>query len=522
MTCKPKLLAAAILLAIGGTASAEVVEHPAVGRALGLIQAHAAAIHAGGNDRFLARDVIVDGDGTEHVRFNRTYAGLPVIGGDVVVHSRNGLFVSTSLTQRGELSLDVHPVLQRQDAIFAAGIRFGSQFRGTPAAELVIYARGATPVLAYRVGLVSDDADMTYIVDARNGRLLDSWSNLETAAAIGTGKTLYSGNIALTTKVVTGGFQLLDPSRGGSYTINASGRSAGQVFTDADNSWGNNSNSDPATAAADAQFGVATTWDYYKNVHGRNGIANTGQGSYNRVHYGRKYSNAFWSDSCFCMTYGDGDGVVVGPLVSLDITGHEMSHGVMARTANLTYSGESGGLNEANSDIMGTMVEFYANNASDTGDYLLGEESFIANIPGSANQTALRFMWSPNKDGASADCWYPGLGSLDVHYSSGPANHFYYLLAEGSGSKTFSGVTHAPTTCKAGDTKKGTGNVSLAGIGRAKAEKIWYRAVAVYMTSSTDYAGARAATISAAKDLYGALSTEANAVAASWGAVGVN
>uniref|UniRef100_UPI0013D3529C M4 family metallopeptidase n=3 Tax=Pseudomonadota TaxID=1224 RepID=UPI0013D3529C len=79
--------------------------------------------------------------------------------------------------------------------------------------------------------------------------------------------------------------------------------------------------------------------------------------AYNRVHYSRNYNNAYWSDACFCMTYGDGDGTTLRPLVALDVAGHEMTHGVTSRTANLTYSGESGGLNEATSDIFGTMVE---------------------------------------------------------------------------------------------------------------------------------------------------------------------
>jgi Zn-dependent metalloprotease len=216
------------------------------------------------------------------------------------------------------------------------------------------------------------------------------------------------------------------------------------------------------------------------------------------------------------MSYGDGDGVTYGPLVDLDVAGHEMSHGVTSRSANLTYSGESGGLNEANSDIMGSMVEFYANNALDTPDYLIGEEIYIANVSGSNNQKALRYMYRPNKDGSSADCWYSTVGSLDVHYSSGPANHFFYLLAEGTGAKAYSGMDHTPSVCKAGDTKSGTGTGSLTGIGRDAATKIWYRALTVYMTSSTNYAGAKTATLSAAADLYGNGSTEYNAVNTAW------
>ena len=105
----------------------------------------------------------------------------------------------------------------------------------------------------------------------------------------------------------------------------------------------------------------------------------TAAGSYNRVHYGKNYVNAFWDGTK--MTYGDGDGTSYGPLVSLDVAGHEMSHGVTEHSANLTYEGESGGLNEATSDIFGTMVEFYAANPNDPGDYLIGEEFDLANAP---------------------------------------------------------------------------------------------------------------------------------------------
>jgi len=322
------------------------------------------------------------------------------------------------------------------------------------------------------------------------------------------------GNVVLATKPIVGGYELRDPSRGGGFTVNAAlGATSGQTYKDTDNIWGNNSASDLVSAAADAQFGMSVTWDFYKNTFGRAGIANNGQGAYNRVHFGRKYANAYWLDSCFCMTYGDGDGIELGPLVSLDIAGHEISHGVMSHTANLTYVGESGGLNEANSDIFGSMVEFYANNPLDTGDYLIGEAVYRSNVPQSSNQVALRYMFNPSKDGTSPNCYYATIGSRDVHFSSAPANHFFYLLAEGTGAHTYSGVNHTSPTCNGS---------TLAGIGRAKAERIWYRAISVYMTSDTNYAGARSATLSAASDLYGPSSAERAAVAAAWSAVSVN
>ena len=322
-----------------------------------------------------------------------------------------------------------------------------------------------------------------------------------------------------TTKCGTS-YQMVDSTRGGGATHNMSMKTSGMgtVFTGSTNTWGNNLLSDAQTVAADAHYGVATTWDYFKNTHGRSGIANDGKGAVSRVHYGRNYQNAFWSDSCFCMTFGDGDnGASIYPLVAIDVAGHEMSHGVTSRSANLTYSGESGGLNEATSDIFGTMVEYYANNANDPGDYVIGEELF----PNNANMSnAIRWMFKPSLDGRSPDCYTGSLGSLDVHYSSGVANHFYYLLAEGAvvpsgfGSGTWANLSPASLVCN--------GNTSLAGIGRDAAGKIWYRALTVYMTSSTNYAAARTATINAATDLYGATSAQTNAVKAAWSAVSVN
>ena len=512
MHLKTKLYAVAVLaMAVG---NAQAANQAPAGRALELLRSHASAARSSAHDQYVARGVIVDRDGTEHVRFDRTYAGLPVIGGDLVVHSRGGKYKGVSATQGEPLSLSVRPSFDSTAAVVAAGAEFGADFTGKPESTLVVYARGAKPRLAWQVRLQNERADMTYIVDAHAGRVLDRWSNRQTAVANGTAKTLYAGDVALTTNSIFNGFEMRDPSRGGMRTIDASNsRTSGQVYKDADNIWGNYSASDPASGAADAHYGAAVTWDYFKYTHGRLGIANDGKGAYSRVHYGFGYNNAYWNDSCFCMTYGDGDGVNLTPLVALDIAGHEMSHGVNSRSANLIYSGESGGLNEANSDILGTMVEFYANNNQDTPDYLIGEEVFVGNVPGSANQRALRYMFNPFADKRSPNCYYNGLGDLDVHYSSGVANLFFYLLAEGTGAKTYSGVSHTPPTCNGS---------SFAGIGRAKAERIWYRALTVYFTSSTDYAGARAGTISAANDLYGAASAEATAVATAWSAVSVN
>ena len=122
-------------------------------------------------------------------------------------------------------------------------------------------------------------------------------------------------------------------------------------------------------------------------------------------------------------------------------------------------------------------------------------------------------MDKPSSDGASYDCWSTQVGQADVHYSSGVGNHFFYLLAEGSGAKTIGGIAHSSATCNGS---------TVTGIGRDAAAKIWYRALTVYMTSGTTYQGARTATLNAARDLYGAGSAQQNAVAAAWSGVNVS
>ena len=458
-------------------------------------------------------DVLLDELGQAHVRYYQRYRGAPVFEGEAIVHvdlaSETVLGTTDALVEFE--SLDVRPVLTAARARAVALGHFGLAQGVAGRDDLAIVVAGGVARLAWHVRAQGEDArgpiDSIALVDARGGRVLRSWSNVQTGAAAGTGQGFFNGTVALTTDLVSSTYNLRDPLRGNQYTINMKNRSnGGSIFTDADNLWGNFTLSNTQTVGVDAQYGTGVTWDYYKTVHGRNGIANNGTGAYNRVHYGRSYNNAFWSDSCFCMTYGDGDGVTFNPFDSLDVAGHEMSHGVTSRTANLTYSGESGGLNEGTSDIFGTMVEFYANNTNDTPDYLIGEKLY------KSGTSALRSMVNPSSDGVSADCWYSSVGSLNVHYSSGVANHFYYLLAEG----TANGIPSK--TCVAA-ARVATGTGTVAGIGRSAAERIWYRALTVYMTSSTNYAAARTATINAANDLFGAGSAQSNAVAAAWTAV---
>ncbi|GAA2447313.1 M4 family metallopeptidase [Streptomyces glaucus] len=476
-------------------------------------------IGLGAKEKLVVKDVVKDADGTVHTRYERTYDGLPVLGGDLVVHeSESG--ETTGVTRATAAAVEVASVTPKvaaaraeRQALAAAKAAGSERTAADSAPRKVIWAADGRPTLAYEtvVGGLQDDGtpnELHVVTDAATGEKLHEWQGVET----GTGKGLYSGTVTLGTYKSGTTYQLYDTARGGHRTYNlARGTSGtGTLFTDADDVWGTgtaSSSSTDQTAAVDAAYGAQVTWDFYKNTFGRNGIGNDGKAAYSRVHYGSNYVNAFWSDSCFCMTYGDGSGNT-HPLTSLDVAGHEMSHGVTSHTAGLNYSGESGGLNEATSDIFGTGAEFYAGNSADAGDYLIGEKIDI-----NGDGTPLRYMDKPSKDGASRDYWSSGLGGVDVHYSSGPANHFFYLLAEGSGTKTINGVTYSSPTYNGS---------SVTGIGRAKALQIWYKALTTYMTSTTNYKGARTATLNAAAALYGSGSAEYGAVAAAWSAVNVS
>ena len=529
MHLTPKVLSAAVLLAHGGTAFA--APNPMADQARLLIGSHRAAVQASSADAFVFKDAIRDNDGTEHVRFDRTFRGLPVLGGDVVVHSRGGQFKSASLSLSTSARPALSPKIPADQAMVEAGAKFGGKIDTVSTTGLVVYAMNHAPVLAYEIRVrgvspTQGEADMRYFVDARNGKVLDGWNTIQTAAAVGTGKTLLVGNVSLNTSTGTGGYQLVDSTRGGGNTRNGLGKvidnvySSAAIMTDADNSWGNNATSDVASEASDAHYGVQQTWDFYKNMFGRSGIYNDGVGVKSIVHVTFRNQgpatggNAAWYGAPYkFMAYGLGT-TSWYPVVAIDVAGHEMTHGVTEATAGLSYSNDAGGLNEASSDIMGTMVEYFTNNANDTPDYMIGEKIYKSNPTG---HTALRYMFLPGAaDGNRSYNCYPagGLTGVDPHYSSGPGNHFFYLLAEGAVNPAGFSYTPAQLVCN--------GNTSLAGVGRDAATRIYYRALTVYFTSAETYPQARAHTLQAAADLYGAGSAQYNGVAAAWSAVNVN
>ncbi|MEV7673055.1 M4 family metallopeptidase [Streptomyces sp. NPDC088752] len=482
--------------------------------------ATARALGLGSDERLVVKDVLIDADGSRHVRYDRTYRGLSVIGGDLVVHlAEDGGITGSDLAHQGAIRIaGTTPKLTAADAS-ARAVKHARHVKRAKAdskdSTLVVYAVGKIPVLAYRSTVTGEGetgpaSRQAVIVDATSGVPLDQYELHQSATGTGNGVTV--GQVSIETTQTAGGYTLTDAAHGGTIVYDSynspqsNPKQNARTFSKTTNSWGNGTSSSRESAAVDASYGLAKTWDYYKNSFNRSGIRNDGRGARAYVHVDNSLVNAFYDDDCFCMYFGDGSSQNGNtPVTALDVAGHEMSHGVTAATANLTYSGESGGLNEATSDIFGTMVEFSAGNTGDPGDYYIGEK---LNMSGGY----MRRMDNPAADGSSLSCWNSGAGSADVHYSSGIGNHFFYLAAEGTGAKTIGGRSHTGTTCN---------NDTFTGIGKDKAAAVWYRALTTYMTSATNYAGARTATLQAAADLYGTNSQERYLLSKAWAAVSV-
>jgi Zn-dependent metalloprotease len=532
--------------------------------------AHASATGVTRGDELRAQDVLIDPEGARHVRFMRTHQGMPVLGGDLIVHLSHKLAytgVTRAAAQSVKLATTQAELTAGQAEAKAAAVAKGDA--GT--AQLVVDARDGGAALAYRIP-VSDSSTAeatgtsTVVVDAVTGKvrsntpdsdeflspkLLDTLrergvtldpatgtavqpNSLTAAAAAsravhypvtasGTGTSLFVGKVPLTTtRTARTSYLLKDPTHWGTETRDAKGKelenfAQGEKFTTTNDKWGNGAVSHRDTVAVDAQYGITKTLDFYKKTFGRKGIANNGKAARGMVHFGEKVANAFWDSTCGCMLYGDGDGdMFKKPLVVLDVTGHELTHGVVDATAKLEPTrvdadgnqyGEAGSLNESLADIFGSNVEFSANNAKNPPNYLIGEKLGLA-------QKFLRRLDHPSLDKleGTIDYWSPQTYDAEVHAGSGVSSHAYYLLAEGSGSKTIGGFAYDSPTYDGS---------TVTGIGRTKATAIFYRALTRYMVSTTDFHDARIATLKAAADLYGANSTAYKAVDQAWAAVNV-
>ncbi|HNW98811.1 MAG TPA: M4 family metallopeptidase, partial [Bacteroidales bacterium] len=355
--------------------------------------------------------------------------------------------------------------------------------------------------LTYRFDIyASKPMQRKYVfVDAQNGNVILDINRIHNTDVPGTAVTKYSGTQPIMTdSTAAGSYRLRETTRGnGIETYNMkTGTAYGSAvdFTDTDNYW-NNVNTEKDEIATDAHWGAEMTYDYYKNTFNRNSIDGNGFKLISYVHYDVNYDNAYWDGTC--MTYGDGDGSTYTPFTALDICGHEITHGLDEKTANLTYQDESGALNEGFSDIFGCAIEWYAKPA--TANWTMGED--IGTIIRSLSTP--KAYSCPNTYGGSF--WYTGTqDNGGVHTNSSVVGYWYYLLAHGGSGTNDNSISY-----------------NITGLGMNAASEIAYRTLTAYLPSSANYADTRYYSIVAAIDLYGPCSPEVETVANAWYACGV-
>ncbi|MEW5877482.1 MAG: M4 family metallopeptidase [Acidobacteriota bacterium] len=448
-----------------------------VGASLAFLEEKRAVFLATGQEEFAFNRVQEDELGQIHVRFQQTFQGRPVVGAELIVHLEaasgkvlaiNGKFVPAS-------EVPTQPLLEAKTALQAAA----------PAAGIASGTVVTTPELVYvptDEGLrLAWQATVAYEKDGEP--YLDRvYADSDTGEFLGAEGLLHR---ALYRKI---------------YTANNGTSLPGTLmFVEG------GSSSDTTAMAAYNNSGI--TYNYYKTKFNRDSYDNAGAQLISTVHYGSNYNNAFWNGSQ--MVYGDGDGTTFGPFAkALDVVAHELTHAVTDRTAGLAYQNDSGALNEAMSDIFGAATEAYSAGGISSNTWKIGEACYTPATAGDA----LRYMNNPTADGYSKDYYPERLYAYNctpsssndycgVHGNSGIANLAFYLMVSG------------------GSHPRAKTSIAVTSIGLSRAEQIFYRALTVYLTSSSTYVGARNATAQAATDLYG--STYATYVHQAWDAVGV-
>lgn len=463
-------------------------------------------------------------------RYQQYYQGIPVEGAEYLIHSIGKKSVSGNGNIIVGISKDVSPTISAQAAItkailytnaakymweYPANEKFIKEAKKNPnatyypKATLVFIDKNfsknqANYILAYKVDVYAA-SPLSYrniYVNAKTGEIYHTINLIRNSDVPGTVVTKYSGTQTITTdSTAPGAYRLRESGRCGLQTLDmnaATDYAAAVDFSDSDNNW-NNVNAQKDEVATDAHFGAEKTYDYFLERFNRHSFDNMDSPLFSYVHYDVAYNNAFWDGTR--MTYGDGDGTSSGPLTSLDVCGHEITHGVTEHSCNLIYQDESGALNEAFSDMFGTAIEFYAVPA--TGDWFIGEDFDLTGGHGFRNMSNPSEFQQP--DTYLGTNWYIGvMDNGGVHTNSGVANYWFYLLSVGGSGTNDIGNTF-----------------SVSAIGIDKAEQIAYRALTVYLTSTSNYVETRIATIQSAVDIYGYCSNEAVQCANAWFAVGV-
>jgi Zn-dependent metalloprotease/PKD repeat protein len=463
-----------------------------------------------------------DAIGFTHLRFSVFQNDVKVANKMIIAHCLKGKLISIngdlrvfdppigdfSLTEHDALILALHKVNakkykwenkadeeQMRNALGQDGFTY------YPHGSKVIYEKNGKARSAWMFNIYADEPlyRANVFVDASSGEILDEQNLICDADVPGTAATKYSGTQTITCDMNGTQFQLTETSRGlGIETYNLNNGGTYSVSTDFTSTTQDFVFSAYDQGALDAHWGSEKTYDYFLSEHNRNSIDNAGCKLLSYVHYYHKFQNAFWDGQR--MTYGDGNGTTSNIFTSLDVCGHEITHGLTAHTSNLVYNYESGALNESYSDIFGFCVENYAR--PDNYNWKVGEEV-------TTNGNGFRNMSDPNAlgdpDTYGGVYWYPGaIDNGGVHTNSGVNNFWFYLLCMGgSGTNDF------------------YNKYNVTGLGIATAAKIAFRALTVYFTPYTNFSMARHLSIQAAKDLFGSCSMEMIQTMNAWHAVGV-
>ena len=529
---------------------------------------------------FVPKKSTSDEAGYTHQRFQQFYNGIKVEFGTLITHTKGGNIVSVNGELYNAEGLNLNATFSNSAAFDKALTFVNAQTYlwedkasadamnySKPSGELVVFPlinKGEVR-LAYKFDIyakapISRDE---IFVDANTGEILytnpiikhathliseyeieqnakkfekialNKKNALFTPFVAGSAATRYSGTRAIeTTQTSPTSFILDEATRGNgngvvTYNCQKTDTYPTTNFVDNDNNWIEHNNTNKDNAALDAHWGAEKTYDFWKEIFGRNSFDDAGAKIKSYVHYDNTpatiagYSNAFWNGSV--MTYGDGS---TRPFTALDVCGHEIGHAVCSYTADLAYQNQSGAMNEALSDIWGTCIEIYGRNGNlnATADTASPGTSALWKIGEDLSSTgnSLRSMSYPttkgNPDTYKGTNWSTTADDgnctpsstndhCGVHNNSGVLNHWFYLLTIGKTNWTNNA---APTR-----------NTTTTGIGMAKSSQITYYAERDYLTSNATYMDMRNATTAVAKNTFGCGSTEHLAVMNCWYAVNV-
>ncbi len=460
------------------------------------------------NDDLVLVNTRTDKLGYTHDIYQQFYNGIKVEGARYSVHSKNGVIEMMSGNFRDIFKhIEKGPGISPITAFNAATNNVNAQSYvwdqsgEMPEGEIVIIADHngmKEPRLAYKCDIYAlnplSRADV--YIDAHSGEIIGKNQTLHENDVVGTGTSLYNGTVNFTANHEGAIYRLRQQVDGNgieTYSMNN-----GTNYNNATDVTSNSSNFTTDPAGVQAHWGAEQTHQYFLQNHSRNSFDDNGAVIKSYVHYSSGYVNAFWDGQR--MTYGDGDGVNYGPLVSLDIVGHEITHGVTTFSANLVYSYESGALNESFSDIFGEAIE---NFSTGSNNWQMGTDIGIG------RSGAIRSMNNPkafgDPDTYLGTNWHTAPSDNGgVHINSGVQNKWFYILSEGESGSNDNGDVY-----------------NVTGIGIEKAAVIAYRNLTVYLSSNSQYNDARVGAIQAAIDLFGAGSAEEIATTNAWYAVGV-